>query len=49
MRPSVLWPLLALLVRVRTTRAADPPAEGPFAQRGYYLTLTRTPTFGLAA
>jgi hypothetical protein len=31
--------------------AAQPPAppEGPFAHRGYYLTLTRTPTFGLDA
>ena len=49
MRASVLWPLLALLVWVPAGEAADPPSEGPFAHRGYYLTVTRTPTFGLDA
>ena len=46
---SAGWPLLALLALAPVTPAAYPPPAGPFAHRGYYLTLTRTPTFGLDA
>src|SRR5262249_13001940 len=46
---SVLWPLFALLCQIPTAAAADTCANGPFAQSGYYLTLSRTPTFGLDA
>jgi hypothetical protein len=49
MRLSILVPFLALLIWAPNAGAADTPAEGPFALRGYYLTLTRTPTFGLDA
>jgi hypothetical protein len=49
MRPSVLRALFVLLALAPTATAAEPAAEGPFAHRGYYLTLTRTPTFGLDA
>jgi hypothetical protein len=51
MRPHDLVPVLtlALLAVTPTGAAAAPPATGPFADRGYYLTLTRTPTFGPAA
>lgn len=49
MRPSLLWLTLAFLVWIPTVQAADPTADGPFSHRGYYLTLTRTPTFGLEA
>src|SRR5262245_46590178 len=51
MRPSVLCLLLALLAIASPARhaTASGPTEGPFAHRGYYLTLTRTPTFGLDA
>lgn len=46
----VLAALVALALLVPVPPAATPaPAEGPFARRGYYLTLTRTPTFGLDA
>jgi hypothetical protein len=47
MRPAVLRPLLALLALAPTATAVEPAAEGPFVCRGYYLTVTRTPTFGL--
>src|SRR4051794_5607239 len=43
MRP--VWLTLGLLALAPVATAAD----GPFALRGYYLTLTRTPTFGLDA
>ena len=47
---SLFGRLLVLLgLAVSTAAAADPPAGGPFAHRGYYLTLTRTPTYGLDA
>jgi hypothetical protein len=39
----------ALLAGLPGAGAAAPPGDGPFALRGYYLTLTRTPTFGLDA
>jgi len=48
MRSLTLWLPLVLLIAV-PVKAADPPTERPFAHRGYYLTLTRTPTFGLDA
>src|SRR4051794_29246390 len=46
---SAGWPLLAILALAPAAAAADPPSARPFAPRGYYLTLTRTPTFGLDA
>src|SRR5437763_127106 len=49
MRLNVLWLLLSFLTRSPGGGPADPPAAGPFAVRGYYLTLTRTPTYGLDA
>src|SRR5215207_5280521 len=48
MRPAG-WTLLALLALAPHAPAADAPPAGPFAHRGYYLTLTRTPTLGLDA
>lgn len=49
MRLSGLWLPLALLVWVSPGGAVDSAPEGAFTHRGYYLTLTRTPTFGLDA
>ena len=49
MRFPALWLPLVLLIGVPAASAADPPVESPFTSRGYYLTLTRTPTFGLDA
>ncbi len=40
--------MLALLAVLATPVEDDPGVVGPFAQRGYYLTLMRMPTYDLA-
>lgn len=40
---------VVLLAQLQDARATEPLEDGSFALRGYYLTLTRTPTFGLDA
>src|SRR5579885_924554 len=44
-----LLTVAVLLAGLQGATAADASGDGPFALRGYYLTLTRTPTFGLDA
>jgi len=54
MRSHALWLFLAFLIGMPVALAADASADvvspdGSFAHRGYYVTITRTPTFGLDA
>jgi hypothetical protein len=44
-----LLTVAALLAGLQDAGATDPTRDGPFALRGYYLTLPRTPTLGLDA
>jgi hypothetical protein len=44
-----LLTVAALLTCLQNAGAMDPSIDGPFDLRGYYLTLTRTPTLGLEA
>ncbi|VTR93554.1 Putative lipoprotein yddW OS=Fibrella aestuarina BUZ 2 GN=FAES_5033 PE=4 SV=1: GHL6 [Gemmata massiliana] len=49
MRRTTIWPILALLLLLGSGAGGRVRAADPFTVRGYYVTVTRTPTFGLDA
>ena len=40
--------MLSLLITLLTLRCVDAKSEDAFAQRGYYITFMRMPTYDLA-
>src|SRR6185369_10963386 len=51
--PAQPWDLTAMLLIMTTVAllalpSDEPKAHGPFAQRGYYITFMRMPTYDLA-